>query len=139
VAAADAVTAPGDSADWGGIVAGLDVAGPVRELARHCTFIGRSGALVRLALDPRSVAVRTRGREETLAQALGRHFGEPVRLEIEVRASEGATPARASEDAARSEQAEARAVLENDPNVTAMRERFGATLHPDSIRPTRSS
>jgi DNA polymerase-3 subunit gamma/tau len=134
--ATPAAAAPGD---WSGIVAQLDISGPVRELARHCALLGRDGALVRLALDPRSAAVRTRSREETLAQALGRHFGVPVRLEFEVRESAVETPARASERAAQSEQAAARAALESDPTVAALRERFGATLHPESIRPIRSS
>ena len=140
VAAASPPVAVEDPAeDWSGIVSRLDINGPVRELARHCALLGRDGALVRLALDPRSAAVRTRAREETLAQALGRYFGSPVRLEIEVGERPADTPARASERAARAELAEARASLESEPTVAALRERFGATLHPDSIRPTRSS
>jgi DNA polymerase-3 subunit gamma/tau len=127
------------AADWSGIVSRLEINGPVRELARHCALLVREGALVRLALDPRSAAVRTRAREDTLAQALGRYFGTTVRLEIELSEMPADTPARASERAARSEQAEARASLEGEPTVAALRERFGATLHPDSIRPTRTS
>jgi DNA polymerase-3 subunit gamma/tau len=111
----------------------------VRELAKHCALLERRGPLVRLALDPRSAAVRTRGREDTLAQALGRYFGEPVRMEIEVREPAADTPARAGEREVQAAQAAARASLESDPTVTAMRERFGATLHPESIRPTRST
>ncbi|MCC7462307.1 MAG: DNA polymerase III subunit gamma/tau [Gammaproteobacteria bacterium] len=132
-------TATVPDSDWAALVARLDINGPVRELARHCVLLGRDGALVRLALDPRSASVRTRGREETLAQALGRHFGAAVRLEIEVRELSADTPARASERAALAELADARASLESDPTVAALSERFGATLHPESIRPTRSS
>jgi DNA polymerase-3 subunit gamma/tau len=140
---AAAVAAPATSAaemtEWAQIVAQLDINGPARELAKHCALLERRGPLVRLALDPRSAAVRTRGREDTLAQALGRYFGEPVRMEIEVREPAADTPARAGEREAQAAQAAARASLESDPTVTAMRERFGATLHPESIRPTRST
>jgi DNA polymerase-3 subunit gamma/tau len=138
-AAAAPATPAAEAADWAQIVAQLDINGPVRELAKHCALLERRGPLVRLALDPRSAAVRTRGREETLAQALGRYFGEPVRMEIEVREPVADTPARAGEREAQAAQAAARASLESDPTVTAMRERFGATLHPESIRPTRST
>jgi len=31
---------------------------------------------------------------------------------------------------------QARAAIESDPNVRAMRDMFGATVQPDSIRPT---
>jgi DNA polymerase-3 subunit gamma/tau len=138
-AAAAASAADGPAADWAQIVAQLDISGPVRELARHCALLERRGPLLRLALDPRSAPARTRGREETLAQALGRHFGEPVRIEIELREPETDTPARAAERDALVAREAARAALESDPTVAALHERFGATLHPESIRPTRST
>jgi len=127
------------SADWARILAQLDINGPVRELAKHCALLERRGPLLRLALDPRSAPVRTRGREESLAEALSRHFGEPVRIEIEVREPVADTPARAGEREAQAAQVAARSALESDPTVVAMRERFGATLHPESIRPIRPS
>ncbi len=138
-AAVTAVAAEAESIDWARIVARLEVNGPVRELARHCALLERRGPLLRLALDPRSAPVRTRGREDALAEALSRHFGEPMRIEIEVREPVADTPARAGEREAQAAQAAARAALESDPTVAAMRERFGATLHPESIRPIRSS
>jgi DNA polymerase III subunit gamma/tau len=133
------VAAAAPSVDWAQIVAQLEINGPVRELAKHCVLLQRRGPLVRLALDPRSVPVRTRGREDSLAEALSRYFGEPVRIEIEVREPGADTPARVGEREAQAVQAAARAALESDPTVVAMRERFGATLHPESIRPIRSS
>jgi DNA polymerase III subunit gamma/tau len=141
VVAGDAapVAAAAPPADWAQIVAQLEINGPVRELAKHCALLQRRGPLVRLALDPRSAAVRTRGREDSLAEALSRYFGEPVRIEIEVREPGADTPARVGEREAQAAQAAARAALESDPTVVAMRERFGATLHPESIRPIRSS
>jgi DNA polymerase-3 subunit gamma/tau len=125
--------------EWVQIIAQLEIGGPVRELARHCTLLERRAGFVRVALDPRTAAVRTRSREEQLAQALGRHLGETVRLEIEVREPPADTPAQAGEREAHSALAGARAVLESDPTVAAMRERFGATLHPESIRAKRPS
>src|SRR5262249_21534553 len=55
--------APAGAADAGGtwmaIVAQLELTGAARQLASHCVFLGRQGALVRLLLDPRHQLVRT--------------------------------------------------------------------------------
>ena len=99
----------------------------------------REGATVRLALDPRSASLRTRALEDKLAQALSRHFGDPVRLEIErARGGGGHAGARRSERAAgRSAAPQARAAFEADPTVGAFKERFGASVLPDSVRPVK--
>jgi DNA polymerase-3 subunit gamma/tau len=46
-----------------------------------------------------------------------------------------ATPARAEQAAAESQLDAARRSLDEDPTVRAFREKFGATLKPDSVRP----
>src|SRR5579872_5084513 len=80
--AAGASPGPAPAADsWAQLVGQLELTGAARQLASHCVLIGRQGAVVRLALDPRNQLVRTAATEERLAQALGRHFGAPVRLE----------------------------------------------------------
>ena len=79
--------------------------------------------------------LRTRQLEDRFAQALGRLVGAPVRLEFEVGGAAGDTPAR-REEQARDERLElARLALENDPNVQALRDRFGAVIQPESIKP----
>jgi DNA polymerase-3 subunit gamma/tau len=100
-------------------------------------LVGREGNVVRLALDPARPFVSTPALEEKLAQALSRYFGETVRLEFESAAPDLLSPARADEDASLAEQAAARATLESDPGVQLLRERFGATLLPDTVRPIK--
>ena len=102
-------------------------------------FIGRQGAVVRLALDPRNQLVRTAAQEEKLAQALSRYFGETVRLEF-AGGDAGRRDAGASAASARSDSelaAGARRPSRTDPAVQGLRERFGATLLPDSVRPVK--
>ncbi|MCW5574379.1 MAG: DNA polymerase III subunit gamma/tau, partial [Steroidobacteraceae bacterium] len=113
-----------------------DLGGAARQLAANCAFLGRQGSLVRLALDARHASVRTKAQEERLAQALSRRLGETVRIEIEVVDGEIATPALASEQRSAAEVDAARAALAGDPAVRALQERFGATLHTDTVRPT---
>ena len=95
---------------------------------------GRRGNVVQLLLDAR--ATRTPGNEARLTEALSRYLGEPVRLQFEVPA-EGAPVTPAREMMRQDEQriAEARAALESDPTIQAFKERMGATIFPESVRP----
>jgi DNA polymerase III subunit gamma/tau len=122
---------------WTGIVGQLELSGAARQLASHCVFLGRQGALVRLALDPRHQLVRTAATEEKLAQALSRYFGEAVRLEFQSAAASSETPALLARRASEAELAAARRAFEEDPGVRGLRERFGATVLPDTVRPVK--
>jgi len=136
---APGVGQPLSAANWASIVGALELGGLSRQLAAHCAFLGRDGMLIRLALDPRNQHVRTPSTVERLTQALCRHLGETLRVEVEVEIVEASaeTPARAEERQARDELAAARASLEADPTVLALKEKFGATLRTDTIRPNR--
>jgi DNA polymerase-3 subunit gamma/tau len=122
--------------DWSATLAQLEIGGAVRQLASHCAYAGREGAVVRLSLDPAQQTLRTTALVEKLAQALTRHLGETVKVEIGIAQSEPDTPARAQERDTEAKFAEARRSLEEDPTVRAFRDKFGATIKPDSIRPT---
>jgi DNA polymerase-3 subunit gamma/tau len=134
---------PGESAlaqaptQWAEIVNTLELSGAARQLANHCTLIGRNGAVVRLGLAPQNQQLRTPAQEEKLAQALARHFGAPVRLEFQMNAAAGDSPALAAQRASAQELSVARRAFEADPNVQGLRERFGATVLPDTVRPVK--
>ena len=134
--AADAVGA-GDSGPWATIVNALELSGAARQLASHCVFIGRHGGVVRLALDARNQPVRTPAQEEKLAQALSRYFGEPVRLEFQAGGAGAESPAQAQRRVSEQELAAARRAFEADPGVQGLRERFGAAVLPDTVRPVK--
>jgi DNA polymerase III subunit gamma/tau len=59
-----------------------------------------------------------------------------VRLDIEVRGTEAETPARAIERQQAERRAQARAAFEADATVDAFRQRFGARVVTDSVRPS---
>jgi DNA polymerase-3 subunit gamma/tau len=123
--------------EWSALLAAAELDGPTRSLARNCTLAGREPGLVRLTLDARNAGGYTRGREEKLAQALGRHLGEALRVEISVGVLAAETPAQAGERATQETLAAARAALAADPTVRALQERFAATVNPDSVRTRR--
>ena len=131
-----AAAAPATAKDWSAMVAQMNLQGMVKELAAHTTFAGRQGNKVQLVLDADGEHFRRPQLEEKLAQALSAYFGEPVRLELSVADRALDTLARQQKAAADDRVQQARAAIENDPNVRAMRDMFGATITPDSVRPT---
>jgi DNA polymerase III subunit gamma/tau len=132
-----AAAASPEQSSWAAIVAALELGGAARQLATHCAFLGRQGAVVRLALDPHNQLVRTPAQEEKLAQALSRYFGESIRLEFRSASAEAETPAQARERVSQQELASARRAFEADPGVQGLRERFGATVLPETVRPVK--
>jgi len=138
VAVATAPSAANGDASWTHIVSSLDLQAASRQLANHCVLLERRGAVVRLGLDPRNQLLRTRAQEEKLAQALSKYYGEPVRVEFEVAGITAETPAQAGQRASQEELEAARRALDADPGARALRERFGATLIPDTVRPLKS-
>jgi len=126
-----------DAANWAQVLASLELTGLARQLAAHCVFLSRDGVLVRLMLDGRQQHLRTAAAVERLAQGLGRHLGEAIRVEVEVGEPPAETPAGAEDRQAREQLVAARESLEADPTVRALKEKFGATLKPDTVRPHR--
>jgi len=122
---------------WSALLAAAELDGPTRSLALNCSLAAREPGLLRLTLDAKNAGGYTRGREEKLAQALGRHLGEALRVEISVGVVAAETPAQAGERATQETLAAARAALAADPTVRALQERFGATVNPDSVRARR--
>jgi len=137
VSSPPAVGGAGSEGSWGTIVAQLELQGAARQLASHCSLIGRQGGLVRLALDPRHQLVKTRAMEEKLAQALSRYYGETVRIEIAIAEQRSETPAEVELRSSRAQVEAAREALEQDGTVRALKERFGATVLPETVRPLK--
>jgi DNA polymerase-3 subunit gamma/tau len=126
---------PAPGGDWPAIVAQLGLAGSAAQLAAHCTLAARKAGLVRLKLDRAGEDFRRPQVEQRLAQALEKYYGEPVRLDIAVSDAVEVTPARLQAQAADERQKAAEQSIEADVNVRAMREIFGATVQPGSVKP----
>ncbi len=141
--AAPAVAEGSAGTDWPELLNRLDLVGAAPQLAANCIWLGKDGDTVRFRLDRRNDALRTPQTEERLTQALGRHFGGAIRLLIERDETPGAapvaadTPAKIEARAAAAEIAAARAALEVEPAVRALKERFGASVAPESVKPNR--
>jgi DNA polymerase-3 subunit gamma/tau len=120
---------------WKSIVASLGLQGLAAQLAAHCVLVGRRDDLVQLRLDEAGAHFLRPQLEQKLAEALSRHFGLEIRLSIVRSSAEESTPAREQARAADARQRAAEQAIESDANVRAMREIFGATLQPGSVKP----
>ena len=129
---ADTPPAAGKDAngDWRGLAESLP--GLVRQLAMQCELVSRAGTNFRLRL-PESQKSLVAGFGDKLRDALAEKLGTAVRIDIELAAETLASPAatRAREQAAR--QAEAEAVIRDDPFIQSLVRECEATV--TNIRP----
>jgi DNA polymerase III subunit gamma/tau len=111
--------------------------GPAGQLAAHCVLVGRAKDLVKLRLDRAGEVFHRAQLVQKLTQALSLHYGEPVRLEISVADTDRIepTPARQQAQAADERLKAAEQAIDSDPAVLAMRDIFGATVQPGSVKP----
>jgi DNA polymerase-3 subunit gamma/tau len=124
-----------ETSDWSAMVAALDLQGPARQLANHCVLAARSGDVLRLRLDRSGEMFRRPQLEQKLVQALSAHLGRALRIEISVSEDAEDTPARRQALASDERLRAAEEAIEADPAVRAMREVFGATVQPGSVKP----
>ncbi|HTG77010.1 MAG TPA: DNA polymerase III subunit gamma/tau [Steroidobacteraceae bacterium] len=121
--------------EWPAMLAALDLQGPARQLANHCVLTSRSGDVLRLRLDRSGEMFRRPQLEQKLAQALSTQQGRPLRIEINVSDVVEDTPARRQALVSDERLRAAEEAIETDPAVRAMREVFGATVQPGSVKP----
>ena len=120
--------------DWHAVVQRLNLNGLVRELANNADWVGREGGTITLSIRPEHAHLIGAG-ERRLAEALGEHFDRPVRIRFRQGEVRGETVAQRSTRVQSERMEAARRDFENDPNVRAMMETFGATIIPGSIQP----
>jgi DNA polymerase-3 subunit gamma/tau len=134
-APAPAASTVAADADWAERVGALGLDGFAKQLARHCAWAGREGAVVRLTLDPKVKHLLQDDRRAIIERALGQQLGEPVRVQIELAQAVGLTPARLDEQRELERQRAAETAIEADPTVRALKERLGATVRAGSVQP----
>lgn len=121
--------------DWVTLVPKLGLTAVSKQLASNCAYLRREDNTVHFSLDSRSESYLTRSRQDTLASALSDHFGEPLKVEITIGAAAEETPVQAQKRREVEALDAARAGLEADPNVKALKDMFGAELVENSVEP----
>ena len=125
---------PIDPVQWARVIGDLDIAGAARQFASNCALVEHHGNTLRLAVDPK--VARTPAQVDKLVQALAKYLGSPVKLEFVDGAPAVETPTQHGERRSAEALDAAKRALEDDPKIKDMKARFGATLHPESVRST---
>ena len=122
--------------EWPELIVQAGLGGMVRELAQHCEWVGSDSGRLRLRLSHthRHLLTVNRATRDKLQSELARHLGRDLRLDIELGAIAGETPAQRNEQLRSERRAAAVASLEQDPFVSELIERFDATLLESSIK-----
>jgi DNA polymerase-3 subunit gamma/tau len=121
--------------DWASLVPRLGLAGLNKQLASNCAYLRREGQTVFFGLDARSESYLTKARQDSMAAALSEYYGEILKVEITLGPKGSETPVQVKKRKEVEELDAARAGLEADPNVKALKDMFGAELVPDSVEP----
>jgi DNA polymerase-3 subunit gamma/tau len=121
--------------DWPLMIERMDIRGAPRQLAEHSVISSRDGASWHLTLARASDHLNTEQIRTRLAGALSEHLGRAVTLRVTVGETTEPTPAdlRAAREDERMR--EARAAIEQDPNVRALQDAFDAVVEADTIQP----
>ena len=123
------------SSDWRLLIERLNLSGAVKQLASNCEWVERTATVVKLRLDARSAALQTGGIVDKLGTALTEFYGQSMRVDLELVGELDDSPARIAEREAAELLARTQALLEQEPVVRLLRERFGGVLDPASVKP----
>ena len=126
--------ASGDD-EWHSLVTALPLAGMAKQLAQHCELTERTDRLVRLRLSPVHKHLLGKPQQEKLQTELQNHFGQSLRLEVDVAEPASETPAERTRNVQRERQDRAIASIEQDPFVREVVDLFDASIDESTIKP----
>ena len=124
-----------DDAPWSGIVEALGLTGMAQQLAANCVLNERTEKRIELTLAANNKSLYSKQLEQRLQEALRMLLNSALILEINVGEVAVETPAAQAQRRAEGKMEQARQAIENDVNIKALQETFGAQVISDSIRP----
>lgn len=124
-----------EAGEWSEVVNQLGLSGINQQLVNNTVRESFSDGKLTLVLDETFAELHTREREKTLSAALTLLYGNEIKLELRIGRPADETPAQAQRRQNSEQQQAAVEAIDNDPNVAALQEQFGAQVNPGSIRP----
>ena len=121
--------------DWGTLAESLGLKGAAQQLAANCVYRRREGNMVHLEISAAHQQMITSQSQGRLEEALSRHFGEPLKVKVQLGEGALATPARLGEQREADKLAAAKDVIAADPLMRQLGETFGTQINPDLVKP----
>ena len=134
-APADGVSRTIKADEWAADIDAMGLVGLTRELAFNCLVVESSEQSIKLRLDPGHEQLTAAKIKQKLEHALERYCGRALRVEIEITAPNGETPALAQQREAELRRQAAVQAIENDSDVKAICDTFGAQVDTQRVRP----
>lgn len=126
-------SAPSFSDNWETIVSGLK--GMTKQFASRCLLEQLDETQCHLSLDPQFQSLLDQDSSAKLENALRELLAKPLKLHIEVKTLDMATPAQQVVHAQENRQQAAVEAIHQDPNVIYAKEHFDAQVLPETIQP----
>jgi DNA polymerase-3 subunit gamma/tau len=120
---------------WKDLLARLNLKGREAELAGNCEIKAWQDNNLILVLSEQRAQLYSPAPEERLARALSEYAGRPVKLKIEIGITATETPAQSVAREAEERRQAAVKSIQEDSLVRALKEKFGAEVVTDSVRP----
>lgn len=127
---------PDDEKEWVSLVSQLPISGQVRELARNLHLRSAEGANWSFVIPPSLRYLGSKQCVDRLGRAISERIGQVVHISLsDCEESEMFTAAGISEQGRQEKLSDAEQSIEGDPTVQALKEKLGATIVEDSIKP----
>jgi len=128
-----------DSGQWSQLVAGLELQGVARELARNCVLTRQDTKKMMIAMPESMRNLATPERIHALAEAFGQYFDRELNLEVEFRTDlQDESPADRERRLARERQNQSEEAVARHPVVEQLRKDFSAVVVPGSTHPVNA-
>ena len=122
-------------ANWAEILEALSLSGVAASLAANCELYSANDHQCVLKLNENHASLWNKTYESRIAEALGRLYGQEIKVSIEVGAPSVETPAQGAEREKQQSLAQAVADIQGDQHVQQLIESFNGKLDPKSIAP----
>lgn len=127
---------PGDEKSWVSMVSQLPISGQVRELARNLHLQSAEGDNWSFAISPALRHLGSKQCVDRLGHAISEQIGHAVHISLnDSQENEHLTAAGLSAKSRREQLSDAERSIEDDPTVQGLKEKLGATIVEDSIKP----
>ena len=132
----DSALAGDVAGDWAALIDRLGLRGPAAVLAANSLLEPQGEGHYRLVVAKDQSHLRTPRLEEKIRSAMARLFGKDVRVDfVEREAAAMASPAARQHRELADRQQRAQEAIDSDPVVRDLKNRFDATVVPESVKP----